>query len=304
MAIDPKRGEGLLLAIPFRDDYAVGRGANWEWLKRYWEIELPSAQIVVGEDYGEPFSKTCAVNNAYRKAVDPFDVIVMIDADCYISPVVILNCAEAIRDARRWNEPLWFVPYRCLYRLTGVATDQLVASDPANALQFSTPPNSWDVGSTLGSGIGHRYGALVQIFPREAFELMGGLDPRFRGWGGEDVTTVRVLDTLYGIHRTSENEVLTLWHTAIGDVFLRKWAGQPDTGANDSLAVRYRKTRRDPARMRAIIQEWLDDPQYSEHRIHPAPAWHGTYIDSTAEDRPYKESPSRYRIEITGLNPY
>jgi hypothetical protein len=265
--IDPTRGKGLLLAIPFRDDNAIGRGANWAWLKRYWEIELPSAQIVVGSDDGEPFSKTCAVNDAYRKAVEPFDIIVMLDADCYIAPSVILNCAEAIREARRWHEPLWFVPYRSLFRITAEATGHLIASNPAEALQFTTPPSPSDVGSTLGSGIGHRYGALIQIFPREAFELIGGLDARMRGWGGEDVTTVRVLDTMYGVHQTTQNEVLTLWHTAIGDVFLRKWAGQPNTGANDSLSVRYRKTRRDPARMRAIIQEWLDDPQYREHRI-------------------------------------
>src|ERR1035441_1128631 len=100
MAIDPTRGKGLLLAVPFRDDNAIGRGTNWAWLKRYWEIELPGAQLVVGTYDGEPFSKTCAVNDAYRKAIEPFDIIVMIDADCYISPTVILNCAEAIREAQ------------------------------------------------------------------------------------------------------------------------------------------------------------------------------------------------------------
>ena len=272
--IDPTRGAGIALLVPFRDDHAIGRGANWAWLKRYWEIELPSAQIVVGTYEGTPFSKTRAVNDAYRKAVDQFDVIVMIDADCYISPTVILNCAEAIREARRWHEPLWFVPYRFLFRLTAEATDHLVASDPAAALQFPTPPQPWDVGSTLGSGIGHRYGALIQIFPREAFEFIGGCDARFSGWGAEDVCLVRALDTMYGVHQTTNNEVLTLWHTAIGDVYLRKWAGQEQTGANNALGVHYRQARRDPARMRAVITEWLDNPKYREHRISPMPPWY------------------------------
>jgi len=265
---DPERGKGIALLVPFRDDHAVGRGANWSWLLNHWRFELPAAQIVVGIDDGEPFSKTCAVNNAFQHAHPANDVIVMIDADCYIAAEVILNCAARIREARRWREPLWFVPYRHLYRLTDTATAQLIASHYEHPLQFSMPHNPRDVGSSEDlAAIGHRFGALIQIFPREAFLLVGGMDPRFRGWGGEDVTLVRVLDTLYGVHETTPNEVLTLWHTALGDVYLRKWAGQRDIGANNNLSVRYRKTRRDPEQMRAIIAEWLSDPEYAAHLI-------------------------------------
>jgi hypothetical protein len=621
MTIDPKRGAGISLLIPFRDDNAVGRGANWRWLQQFWEAELPSAQIVVGITDAIPFSKTRAVNDAFQRSDTENDIVVILDADCYIEPSVILTCAAAIREARRWNERLWYIPYRWLYRLTETSTARLIASDPANAVQFPTPPVGTDVGSTLGAAIGHRFGALIQIMPREAFTVIGGMDPRFcvdeetqiltqqgwrfhhelrvkdvvltlnhdtglsewqpvkhinvfygqhemlsieskthsslttlnhkwptirrpdyraktgwgspketrwwttsdsithecyvpmaaehaelplvkthidafvecvawfwteghidrlrngthgrsatisqsfvvnrekcerirlaltgafgqsssfprrgasndadiprwreridrrnisfilnaeagalmqgfapnrvpscafllsltkqqldlfiecsilgdgnrrkrgyeiglrqkdkaavdafqfacilaghctsvstekirvfygygmtflrirqqkrfklckgthtrvtlegvvwcpttknktwlarrngktyftgnSGWGGEDVTTLRALDTLYGVHETTKNEVLTLWHTAIGDVFLRKWAGQPDIGANNLLSVRYRKTRRDPGRMRDIVREWLDEPAYAAHRISPLPPWY------------------------------
>jgi predicted glycosyltransferase involved in capsule biosynthesis len=265
---DPERGKGIVLLVPFRDDHAIGRGVNWAWLRQHWEHELPAAQIVIGTDEGDPFSKTCAVNNGFKIADPANDIIAMIDADCYISGSVILSCAARIREARRWREPLWFVPYRHLYRLTEKATAQLVASNPKNPVKFVMPHISEDVGSSeSAAAIGHRFGALIQIYPREAFTLVGGVDPRFRGWGGEDVTFVRVLDTLYGIHETTPNEVLTLWHTALGDVYLRKWSGQPDIGANDQLSIRYRRTRRDPLRMKAIINEWLDDDRYAEYRI-------------------------------------
>jgi hypothetical protein len=272
--VAPERGAGIALLIPFRDDYAVGRGVNWEWLRHYWMCELPAAQIVVGTDDGEPFSKTCAVNAAFRRADPANDILVMVDADCFIEAEVILSCAAAIREARRWREPLWFVPYRHLYRLTELATEHLVASPHTAPLRFPVPHNAHDVGSSEElAAIGHRFGALIQIFPREAFLLTGGMDPRFRGWGGEDVTFVRVLDTLYGVHETTPNEVLTLWHTALGDVFLRKWAGQPKIGANDQLSVRYRKTRRDPQRMKAIIREWLTDSDYALYHASALPAW-------------------------------
>jgi hypothetical protein len=161
-----------------------------------------------------------------------------------------------------------------LYRLTHKASRELVASSHRHPLRFTKPHIATDVDTSEElAAIGHRFGALVQIFPREAFIEIGGMDPRFRGWGGEDVTLVRVLDTLYGAHQTTPNEVLTLWHTVLGDVFLRKWAGQKDVGANNQLSVRYRQTRRDPQRMRALISEWLDDEQYARHRICPCPPW-------------------------------
>lgn len=273
--IDPERGKNIALLVPYRDDYAVGRAVNWVWLRKFWETELPGAQITVGTDEGHPFSKTCAVNAAFRAAAEDNDIIVILDADCYIEPSVILSCADAIRESRDlWNTPLWFIPYRWLFRLTEAATANLIASDPTNALRFPTPPLNDDVGSTLGSGIGHRFGALIQIMPREAFIMIGGMPAPFRGWGGEDVSTLRLLDTLYAVHETTRNEVLTLWHTALGDVYLRKWAGQDTTGVNNALSLQYRKTRRDPARMQHAIRKWLDDPQYAEHRISPLPPWY------------------------------
>jgi hypothetical protein len=281
--IDPSRGRGVSILVPFRDDNAVGRGVNWAWLRKYWAHELPAAQIVVGTDDGQPFSKTTAVNHAFRLSSPANDVIAMIDADCFIASDVILACAAAIREARHWREPLWFVPYRRLYRLTASATANLIASSPESPLQFEAPHTEEDVQSTEAlAAIGHRFGALIQIFPREAFLLTGGMDPRFRGWGGEDVTQVRVLDTLYGVHQTTNNEVLTLWHTALGDVYLRKWEGQKNIGANDQLSIRYRRTRRDPRRMKAIIAEWLEDPKYSFDLIYPLPPWHAATPSSIA----------------------
>lgn len=271
---DPERGTGLALIVPFRDDHAVGRGTNWAWLLNHWKFELPAAQIVTGTDTGNPFSKTCAVNNAFQQTNPSNDIIVMIDADCYIAADVILSCAAAIREARRWREPLWFVPYRHLYRLTNSATEQLVSSSYDCPVTFVTPHSPNDVGSSEElAAIGHRFGALIQIFPREAFLTIGGMDPRFRGWGGEDVSNVRALDTLYGVHQTTPNEVMTLWHTALGDVYLRKWAGQDGVGINNELSVRYRSARRDPMRMRALISEWIGNPDYAAHRVISLEHW-------------------------------
>jgi glycosyltransferase involved in cell wall biosynthesis len=274
---DLNRGAGISLMVPYRNDHEEGRADNWKWLRQYWEHVLPEAEIILGDAPGNPFSKTCAVNAAYRQSSG--DVLVQIDADCYIDAAVILECANEIRQGRDRSEPVWFIPYRHLFRLTRVSTLFLIASDPENPFHFDSPPDEDQVGPTNGSGFGHWYGALIQIYPRQAFETVQGMEPRFRGWGGEDVAFVLALDTLFGVHRLTNNQVLTLWHTVQAGTnpdhtktnpnLLRVWEGQDDPRKNWNLAGRYRKALRDPAAMRKLINEWTGNPLYAQHRVEP-----------------------------------
>ena len=268
------KGAGLSLLVPYRNDHEEGRADNWAWLRQYWEHALPEAELIVGDAPGDPFSKTCAVNAAFRESTG--DVIALVDADCYIDPSVVLECAEEIRTGRHrpQPEPVWFVPYRHLYRLTRVSTLILTASEPDDPFLFATPPADDEVGPKGGSNFGHWYGALIQIFPREAFERVHGMDARFRGWGGEDVSLVLAIDTLFGVHRTTSNQVVTLWHTVqsmpgTNPELLRLWEGQEDPRKNWKTAGRYRKALRNPEAMRALIDEWVSDPLLAQHRIDP-----------------------------------
>jgi hypothetical protein len=104
--------------------------------------------------------------------------------------------------------------------------------------------------------------------PREAFELVGGMDWRFSGWGGEDVAFMRAVDTLYGKHKTTRNQVLHLWHpfanaaenTIKGEPnLLRLWEGQDSGQRNDVLANRYYAAYGDQERMRRLVDEYRQD---------------------------------------------
>lgn len=269
---DINKGAGISLLVPFRDDHEEGRADNWAWLLQYWQHTLPDAEIIIGDAPGEPFSKTCAINAAFRQSSG--DVLVLLDADCYIDASVILDCASEIRKGRGRipREPVWFIPYRHLFRLTRISTLYLIGSDASDPFQFSTPPEQDEVGPTNGSGFGHWFGALIQIFPREAFETVHGMDARFRGWGGEDVAFVLALDTLFGVHRLSNNQVLTLWHSVqskpgTNSDLLRLWEGQDDPRKNWKIAGKYRKALRDPQAMRKLIDEWVSDSHFEQHRI-------------------------------------
>jgi hypothetical protein len=241
--------------VPFRaDPDQPHRTQVWRWLRRYWAWELPDAEIVMGRSTGETFSKTEAINDAASRARGR--VFVLLDSDTYIRGSVIRDCANEIDEALRRGNRLWFIPYRHLYRLTQDATMELLESDPRMPLRFTSPPDLDDVESTQGSEHGHRFGAMIQIMPREAYDEVGCMDPRFQGWGGEDIAFVRAVDTLYAKHKTTENDVVHVWHPSMDvEATIRMWPGQTTPGFNNHLASRYSMATGDRERMRALVDE-------------------------------------------------
>lgn len=263
----------ISILIPFQSDDPV-RLRTFDWLYRYWSFQLPDAEIVVGHDWEsqhhwywpwrKPFSKAVAVNDAFRRSHG--DIIAIVDADAYLPGEILTHCAERIRMALRSDVHLWFVPYRSLYRLTPEASRLILQSSPGDPLQLPTPPPPVDVEGTDGSGHGHFFGALAQVMPRRAFETVGGMDPRFRGWGSEDVAFLKALDVLWGRHSKTSNDVLHLWHPQIsqgtwtdvrGETWkVRMWEGQTAPRANDQLARRYFHATGDPVKMRQLVDEY------------------------------------------------
>lgn len=252
-----KYGKGISLLVPFRDCGDGHRTATLAWLKAYYRHALPSAQFIVAPDDGHnPFCKMMAFNNAARRARG--DVFVLLDADCLIDTKVVLHCASRLREARRRGRHLWFVPFRRFYRLSEAYTHRILESNPRHPLFPPLFPDSsmLDEGCDTKFNYGHHYGALIQIMPREAWELLGGFDERFRSWGSDDVCIMQALDTLWGRHRTTPNPVFHLFHPFLGDrAYTRTWEGGI-SGQNDSLAGRYRAHLGNPEMMRKLVDEW------------------------------------------------
>jgi hypothetical protein len=223
-------------------------------LEEYWGYELPDAEIVIGRSKSETFSKTEAVNDAASRARGR--IFVIIDSDTYLRGEQILRCARAIEESARRGYRRWYIPYRRLYRLMEAPTELVLTSDPKWPFRFSVPPPKEDVESTTTAMYGHHFGAMIQVMPREAFEVVGGMDRRFEGWGGEDVAFVRAVDTLFGKHKTLNADVLHLWHPSIGTNASNKmWEGQDRPGVNNRLASRFHKATADRVKMRALVDE-------------------------------------------------
>lgn len=245
----------ISLLVPFRANDAH-RQRIWNWLHNYWQAELPNAEIVVGDDPSgkDVFSKTCAVNNAFDQSHG--DIIVILDADAYLSGRVIQHCARRLRHARWHGARTWFIPYRNMYRLNEDITDEVLESDPDDP--FRPDLDDVEIQDASGSGYAHQFGALIQIMPREAFEMVGGMDRRFRGWGGEDVSFLRAVDTLWGRHKNIADDVYHLWHPKLGtpghNPFIRAWENQDAVGPNDRLATKYRQATWKLQQMRDLME--------------------------------------------------
>lgn len=263
-----KRGHGISLLVPFRSDNGR-RAETWQWLNEYWRHELPGAQIIIGTDDHPAFCKTAAINRAADKARG--DIFVILDADCLVAGDVIEYCATEIRNARKRGNRLWFMPYRRFYRLTDTASREILSSDPANPPRFyaAGPPN-YRLMDSKSIDQAHWFGALIQIMPREAFEMVNGMDTRFHGWGGEDVAFMHAVDTLYCQHKTSPNGVIHLWHPTIGATIKdRMWTGQTKPGANGNLAAQYFRAMGDAGKMRELVDNRKSVPTPPHTAISP-----------------------------------
>jgi len=244
--------------IPFttRDAY---RKKTFRWLLDYWKAELPDAEIVIGHSTGPVFCKTEALNRAAHRANGK--VLVVLDADAYISGAILNNVADIILEELEQGYQTWYVPYRNLYRLNLDTTLAILESDPENPVRIpDPPPDNYLDNEPNAAKYGRAFAALAYVIPREALEAIECFDERFnRGWGGEDVSTLRALDTLWGKHKTTPNGIFHLWHPKIGDTFkTRAWQGQNDDEPNRKLAVQYKIASQNPSVMRELVREGCD----------------------------------------------
>jgi hypothetical protein len=257
----PRKIRKISLLVPYRETNSVERTMNWAWLQEYYKENMQEAfELIIGTNNEIPFCKSAAVNDAFKRSSG--DIIVILDADCFIDTCTISTLADRIRAARHSNRKLWFIPYRRFYRLSAPATDELLMSDPHDPMKFADPPPAYDLDHTHGISFGHWYGALIQIMPREAFVDGGGMDERMKGWGGEDISFLHAIDTMFGRHKTFDGPVYHMWHPTIAGVWqqTRQWEGQERPEMNDHLTTQYTLSTGDKLRMRELLDSrYADD---------------------------------------------
>jgi hypothetical protein len=213
----------VAVVVPFTPG-EYWRNRAWEAVQGHYAAHHPGWQLVTGTCDGA-WVKALAVADALTKT--DADTLVVADADVWTSPEAL---QEAVEQAQTHS---CAIPHEAVHRLDEPAT-----------LAFYTGHwlPSYDRKPYVGI-----VGGGICVVRRDLYETCP-MDPRFRGWGGEDVSWGLALWTLHGRWWRGHADLWHLYHPTarVGNV------GGPESGM---LATAYSRAFNRPDRMRAIIEE-------------------------------------------------
>lgn len=241
----------VAVVIPYRRTSAQ-RDANARWLWQRW-TESPGA--VSGrwslhretDNDSKIWSKAWVLNRAV--AILTADVLIIADADI-VTPWSALEEAVALVEA---GVP-WVVPHGQVYRLKAGPTAKLIkqTSLPGYRSPALLPLGALDRPAYTGTP-----GGGLLVVARAAWDAVGGMDPRFLWWSGEDVALGHALDTLAGRHQRLDAPLFHLYHPPERR---RPFA----TSAAHRLEARYARAAGNVSAMRALIAE---SPRPNDSRV-------------------------------------
>lgn len=232
-------GPSTAVILAYRDNGCEHRQAAYRYVTDH--VWSAFDEVRVCDSGATPFSRGASFNQGADRL--QADVLVFADADVVVE-------VEALRQAVTHAYVLGVTayPYREYVRLTREATDtymahQLLPADERHPFAEWTEPNS--VGGCF-------------VVRRSAYLACGGCDPRFVGWGFEDVAWSAVSATLLGEHVRERGSLLHLWHPwdgYSGGNTSKSPAERAVYDANVALCDRYTGAIGDAEAIRAVRAE-------------------------------------------------
>lgn len=224
---------GVSVLVPYRPDGGA-RDRAWTWVRDWWAREHPGWQVVEGRCDDGPWRKAVAVADALSRADGT--ILVVADAD-----VVCDGVSEAVRAVVQAGAR-WAIPHLHVHRLTMRATDAVYEGVPADrsARLFGLDRRAY---------VGVRGGGMV-VLKRRLYGRVP-LDPRFAGWGEEDLAWGLALTAMTGGQPwRGTNPLWHLWHPPAER--LNPYVGSAESHA---LHVRYQYAAKRRADMEALLAE-------------------------------------------------
>ena len=227
--------------IPFRDADGT-RTAGMEWIVARWRTRYPDAEFILASDDGiDPFCKSMAVNRAFARSTG--GIIVILDADTWVLDAPFRAALRAVESGRA----PWAVPADVSWRLTREKSLEIMARQPAAEMPTIRREHVEQANHVVG---------FCHILPRAAMEKVGGMDERFRGWGGEDGAFTVALDGIWGQHLKVSSTLISLWHERPRDAEGKRiWLGQESRTGNNRVWRGYALARGNGPHLLRVLRQ-------------------------------------------------
>jgi hypothetical protein len=220
----------VAVLMPYGGPVDQWRAQAFGYVLGWYAKHHPEWPIHVGRSDPATWSKGAAVADAFTRS--DADVLVVADADSIVAPEALCGAVAAAKVHG------WAMPHRFVYRLSTVATSEVYEGRP--------PSTEMELDRPLYRGV--KAGGIVCL-RHDVYETVGGIDPRFEGWGGEDRSLEIALNTLVCRIPYGHGDLFHLWHPHPAPDL----RGSP---ASEALVMRYREAHGDRAAIRALIEEF------------------------------------------------
>jgi len=202
------------IILPFN-----GNSERWEqaqFVESYYQTTFPGIETVYGWDDSPVWCKGKAIANGLLKT--DAEVLAIIDADLLVNPELL---TEAIWQA--FDTGQLVIPFNRVLNLSPDGEVERIRE------RFYWAGGCW-------------------VIRRDVYESVGGVDTRFKGWGGEDESFCNAIYTLIGPLIILPGDAWHLWHS--DNPVKRQWKRTP----NYILWQRYRAAKCKPEKMRDLVE--------------------------------------------------
>lgn len=164
--------------VPFRTD-SGRRAAIWHHLRQHYWSSSPVSSVIIEGDAAGPFNRSVALNLASSLA-GPWELAIIADADTYVAAPQLLAAIERARTGRL------VIAHTQWRNLSEVATLGILAGDDLTEPEYDR----------TCEGLHAVSGMLV--VPRGLWDMVGGFDERFVGYGWEESAFARAAEVAGG----------------------------------------------------------------------------------------------------------
>jgi hypothetical protein len=182
----------VAVLVPRRPDGAT-RDRVWSFIADRWASEHPTWDVIEGLHETGPFNRSAAINTA-AAAAGEFDVAIVADADSFVGADQSL---AAVQTAMATGQ-ITFAYDRFVY-LAEEMSGRVIGGHTGNWWSGV----QWTMTGTCSSMV---------VVPRALWDMVGGFDDGFVGWGMEDVAFSIAAHSAGGGGQRVHGDVWHLWH--------------------------------------------------------------------------------------------